>query len=103
MRHSGADYLAYALLDSVIDCYYPVLEKYGEQLEILEDEIIEKCNRKTIRRVHDIKRALLVMRRSIWPLRDAISNLLRDSSDIFTPDTMILCETATITLSKSAI
>lgn len=89
MRHSGADYLAYALLDSVIDCYYPVLEKYGEQLEILEDEIIEKCNRKTIRRVHDIKRALLVMRRSIWPLRDAISNLLRDSSDIFTPDTMI--------------
>jgi magnesium transporter len=89
IRFVGSDYLAYSLLDSVIDCYYPVLENYGERLEVLEDEIIEKCNRKTIRRVHNIKRELLIMRRSIWPLRDAISNLLRDSSDIFTPDTMI--------------
>ncbi|MDZ4832952.1 MAG: magnesium/cobalt transporter CorA [Candidatus Melainabacteria bacterium] len=89
IRTVGSDYLAYALLDSVIDCYYPVLETYGERLEILEDEIIEKCNRATIRKVHNIKRELLVMRRAIWPLRDAISNLMRDSSDLFTPDTMI--------------
>lgn len=89
IRTVGSDYLAYALLDSVIDCYYPVLEKYGERLEEIEDEIVEKGSRATIRRVHNVKRELLVMRRAIWPLRDAISNLLRDSSDIFTPDTMI--------------
>jgi len=89
IRTSGSDYLAYALLDSVIDCYFPVLEQYGERLETLEDEIIEKCERSTIGKVHDIKRELLVMRRAIWPLREAVSSLLRDSSDLFTPDTLI--------------
>jgi magnesium transporter len=89
MRSAGADYLAYALLDSVIDCYFPVLEKYGERLEFLEDEIIEKCDRSTISKVHDVKRDLLIMRRAIWPLREAISNLLRDPSELFSKETLI--------------
>jgi magnesium transporter len=89
IRSNGADYLAYALLDSIIDCYFPVLEKYGERLEDIEDEIIERCDRSTISKVHEVKRDLLTMRRAIWPLREAISSLLRDPSKLFAPETLI--------------
>lgn len=89
IRTQGSDYLAYALLDALIDCYFPVLEKYGERLELLEDEIIEKASRTTIAKVHEVKRGLLVMRRAIWPLRDAISLLLKDSSPIFKSGTLV--------------
>lgn len=99
---SGSDYLGYALLDSIIDCYFPVLEKYGEKLEDIEDEIIERCERSTISKVHEVKRDLLTMRRAIWPLREAISNLLRDPSELFTPETLIFlrdCADHTIQIS----
>ncbi len=89
IRTQGSDYLAYALLDAVIDCYFPVLEKYGERLEQLEDEIVEKPSRATIAKVHEVKRGLLVMRRAIWPLRDAISMLLKESSLIFKTETLV--------------
>ncbi len=76
--HSQTDYLAYALLDSVIDAYFPVLEAYGEQLENLEDETIENASRQTVARIHEIKREFLILRRAIWPAREAVSTLLRE-------------------------
>ena len=89
IRKAGPDYLAYRLLDAVVDCYFPVLEQYGERLENLEDEILEKADRVTIGKVHDVKRELLVLRRAIWPLREAIGSLMRDSSGIFTNETLV--------------
>lgn len=80
IRKHRADYLAYALIDSIIDGFFPVLEAYGEQLEDLEDEVVANPTRKTLERIHAVKRELLTLRRAIWPQRDAINSLIRDGS-----------------------
>ncbi len=77
-RRGGADYLAYALLDAVIDAYFPVLEAFGERLETLEDEVLSRPGRDAVGRIHAAKRELLTIRRAIWPLREAINALIRD-------------------------
>lgn len=89
LRVSGPDYLAYSLLDTVIDSYFPILENYGDSLEDLEELIIEKPSRAVIGKIHKIKRDLLFLRRSIWPLREAVNSLLRDTPDAFQKETLI--------------
>ncbi len=79
LRHAGPDYLTYALLDAVVDDYFPVLEKHGEQLEALENAVIQQPDTQLIARIHEVKRNLLIFRRAIWPLREAISSLFRES------------------------
>jgi magnesium transporter len=86
-RNMGADYLAYSILDALVDSYFPILEEYGERLEALEDEIVANPLRETLSRLHDIKRDLLTLRRATWPLRDAINALLRDPLGIITKET----------------
>ncbi|MBD2214175.1 magnesium/cobalt transporter CorA [Nostoc linckia FACHB-104] len=81
IRKSGADYLTYALLDAIIDGFFPVLERYGEQIEDLENEVITKPTQKTLQKIYKIKRELLQLRRAIWPQRDVISSLMRDSGE----------------------
>ena len=61
------DYLAYALLDAVVDSYFPVLEQFGEEIQTLEDSIIEDCHADIISNIHEIKGKLLAMRRAAWP------------------------------------
>ncbi len=89
LRSSGPDYLAYSLLDTVIDSYFPILENYGDSLEDLEEQIIEKPSRSVIGKIHKIKRDLLILRRSIWPLREAVNSLLRDTPEAFSKETLI--------------
>lgn len=89
IRSRGADYLLYALYDSVIDGFFPVLEAYGEQIELLEDEVVVNPSRRTLERIHALKRELLMLRRAIWPQRDAINSLIRDGSDLISPDVAI--------------
>ncbi|MDX2229992.1 MAG: magnesium/cobalt transporter CorA [Leptolyngbyaceae cyanobacterium bins.349] len=89
IRKSGPDYLAYALIDSIIDGFFPVLEAYGEQLEALEDEVVDNPNRATLQKIHDIKRELLTLRRAIWPQRDLINALIRDGSALLSPEVLI--------------
>ncbi len=79
IRKLGSDYLAYALLDAVIDGFYPVLEKYGEMLDELELHVL-KTHYATSSEIFQLKRELLELRRSIWPQRDLLSQLLRDES-----------------------
>jgi magnesium transporter len=86
-RRMGADYLAYTILDAVVDSYFPVLEDYGERLEDLEDKIVANPVRETISSLHDVKRDLLTLRRATWPLRDAVNTLLRDPLGIITQET----------------
>ncbi|GAB4467729.1 MAG: magnesium/cobalt transporter CorA [Elainellaceae cyanobacterium] len=82
IRNRGADYLAYCLLDSIVDGFFPVLENYGEELEELEEEVVSNPVRSTLQKIHTLKRELLNLRRSIWPMRDAISALIRDGEDL---------------------
>jgi magnesium transporter len=89
IRNQGADYLAYAILDTAIDGYYPPLEEYGERLEALEEAILEHPIHTPVLRIHAIKRELLQMRRAVWPLRDMINDLLRDPIPLITPDTRL--------------
>lgn len=89
IRKQGADYLAYALLDAIIDGFFPVLEEYGEKIEALEDEVVANPSRQTLEKIHAVKRELLGLRRAIWPQRDAINALIRDGSDLMSHDVHI--------------
>jgi magnesium transporter len=89
IRRHGADYLTYALLDSIVDGFFPVLETYGEQLEELEDEVVANPTRQTLERIHLLKRQLLMLRRAIWPQRDAINSLIRDGNDLISQEVRV--------------
>ncbi len=89
VRKSGSDYLAYTLLDAIIDGFFPVLEAYGERIEELEDEVVTNPTRQTLQKIYQVRRELLGLRRSIWPQRDAINSLIRDGSDLISPNVQI--------------
>jgi magnesium transporter len=78
VRQGDASFLLYALLDGIVDRYYPVLEHFSERLSEIDDELLEQPSRATLQRIHVIKRELLLMRRAAWPLRDVIGQLQRD-------------------------
>lgn len=80
LRLQGPDYLAYSLIDAVIDFYFPILEHYGEHLEELETEVVAKHTRELPNRIHSVRRDFLIFRRSLWSLRDALNMYLRDQS-----------------------
>lgn len=88
IRSMGADYLAYTILDAVIDGFFPVLERMGERLEDLEIEAT-LAKRGMSRTIHDIKRDLLTLRRAIWPQRDLVNSLLRDGSPLIEKETRL--------------
>ncbi|HLM76743.1 MAG TPA: magnesium/cobalt transporter CorA [Polyangiaceae bacterium] len=88
IRSGGADYLAYAIVDAVIDGFYPVLEKLGERIEDMElDATLAK--REMSKSIHDVKRDLLTIRRAIWPQRDLLNTLLREESPLISKETRI--------------
>jgi magnesium transporter len=89
IRTQGADYLAYCLLDAIVDGFFPVLEYYGEIIEALEDEVITCPDRSTLSKIHKVRRELLTIRRAIWPQRDAINSLIRDGSDLISAEVQI--------------
>lgn len=89
LRRSGTDYLCYALIDSIVDSYFPVLESYGEQLEKLEAEVVQVADKRLINRIHRMKRELLTIRRAIWPHREMISTLAREDCDYVTETTRV--------------
>lgn len=88
MRASGADHLAYAIIDAVIDGFFPVLEILGERLEDLEIEAT-LARRGMSKAIHDIKRELLTVRRAIWPQRDLLNTLLREESPLISKETRL--------------
>jgi magnesium transporter len=77
-RDLDASYLLYALIDAIVDHCYPVLEHYGDRLEDLEDQVIDRPDRKTIQQIHQLKRDLLLLRRAVWPMREVINGLMRE-------------------------
>jgi len=89
IRKQKADYLAYTLLDAIIDGFFPVLEAYGERIDELEDEVVTNPSKKTLEKIYRLRRELLALRRCIWPQRDAINTLIRDCSSLISDDVKI--------------
>ncbi len=86
---SGVDYLLYALLDAVIDSYFPVMERLAEQVDLIEAEIIEGLDRTQMQKIHQLRGQLLSLRRAIRPHREMINELVRDSLPHVSPETRI--------------
>ncbi|MBX9695444.1 MAG: magnesium/cobalt transporter CorA, partial [Cyanobacteria bacterium] len=89
LRRRGADYLAYALLDSAVDAYFPMLELFGDRLEELEDEAILKPTPALVARIHGAKRDLRSLRRIFWPLREAMNELVREPTHLVSEETRV--------------
>ncbi len=87
VRQRGADFLAYSLIDALIDHYFPLLETCGERVEALQDEVLERSDHSLVVDIGHIKRELLQVRRAIWPLRDELSVLMRGGS-LIQPETI---------------
>jgi magnesium transporter len=89
VRNAGSDYLAYALIDAFIDNYFPVLERYGERLESIEEEVLSRPEPQLVSRMHEVKRDLMSLRRAIWPMRETVNSLVREQSPFVSDDTRI--------------
>ena len=87
IRSSGADYLAYALVDCIVDNYFEVLENIEDNMEILEDELINKPNQKTLKGIYNLKRELILLRRSVWPLREVMNGMQKGNSEFIEKNT----------------
>jgi len=89
IRKRPPDYLAYALIDAVVDHYFFVLEKIGERVESLEEQLMTNPTAETLQMIHHLKRELISMRKSVWPLRELIGGLERGESRLFEEKTTI--------------
>ncbi len=87
LRRSDASFLLYALIDAIVDHGFPILERYGDMLELLENEIVERPTTDAQRNVHVIKRELSMLRRAIWPTREVVSTLVNDQTPFIASDT----------------
>ena len=88
IRELGVDYLAYSLLDSVVDRYFSVLEDVNDASEELEDLLLRKPSNAELHSIHQLKHVSIELRRAVWPLREAINSLIRNENDFFKPTTM---------------
>lgn len=84
-RRMGSDYLAYRLIDTVVDHYFALLEQIGDHIENLEDRLLLRPDQRLLQRVHRERRELILLRRSVWPLREVIGGLQRDDTGLVTP------------------
>ncbi|MFZ0547786.1 MAG: magnesium/cobalt transporter CorA [Candidatus Promineifilaceae bacterium] len=89
LRTCGSDYLAYAILDTIVDNYFLILEMIGDQLDELEEKLIVNPTNDTLSIIQDLKRELLYMRKVVWPLREAIGRLSRGDVPFFDEDTLM--------------
>jgi magnesium transporter len=89
LRKQGPDYLAYALIDAIVDNYFVVLEKLGEKVEDIEEALVSRPDRETLHEIHAMKREMIYLRKSVWPLREVISGLERIESELIKDSTGI--------------
>ena len=89
LRKMGADYLLYTLLDTIVDNYFAVMEALGENIEIVEDALVTRPQAPVSRSIHNLKREMIYLRRSIWPLREVVGSLEREESCLVTEQTSV--------------
>ena len=83
LRKSGADYLSYALIDSIVDNYFTILEQVGERIEILEESLVKSPSAETLQAIQNLKREMIFLRKTVWPLRETVSSLQRTGCQLF--------------------
>ena len=81
IRKMGSDYLAYALIDTTVDQYFMILEKFGEEIESLEEELLVNPTSETYQTIHNMKREMIYLRKNIWPMREIAGGLRKGESD----------------------
>ena len=89
IRKMGPDYLAYALLDAIVDHCFPVMEKFGEELEEMEDKVLAKPDSRNVAQIHNAKRMLMQLRRFVWPERDVVSAMLHSDNALIRTETKV--------------
>ncbi len=89
IRSEKADYLLYAIIDAVVDSYFPLLAKLADRLDNIEDEILQKSEKNTPEEVYELRRDILSIRKSVWPTREAISSLYRDTNPLISETTRL--------------
>lgn len=89
LRQQDASFLVYSLLDAVVDHVFPILERYGDRLEELEEILLEKPDREAVQEVHRIKRDLLTIRHAVWPMREVIAGLMRETHECLSDATRL--------------
>ncbi len=89
IRNMDADYLTYALIDAIVDNYFIILEKIGEKIEGIEEELLINPKPEILQAIHSLKREMIFLRKSVWPLREIISGLERGESSLIEKSTLI--------------
>ena len=87
LRTRQSDYLAYALIDAIVDSYFPPVELLGDLIDRIEDELLEAPQKHQARQLHELRRSTNVLKRALWPLRDALAGLIRVEAPYIQPDT----------------
>lgn len=87
IRKMASDYLAYALMDAVVDNYFVILERLGESIETMEEELVAEPTEKTLQQIHLLKRTMIFLRKSVWPLRELINGLQKSESPLIKEST----------------
>ncbi len=82
IRQRGADYLLYAMLDMIVDNYYLVMEKLGEKIESVEEEVVRSSNTRSLARINQLRKELIVLKRNIAPVRELVNGFIRSESDL---------------------
>lgn len=89
IRKGGADYLAYALMDAIVDQYFVIMEIFGERIEALEEELVEKPTTQTLETIHNMKREMIYFRKQVWPLREVVGALSRGEFSLIADTTSV--------------
>jgi magnesium transporter len=89
LKAKKADYLAYALIDAIVDSYFPCVERLNDKIDGTEDEILRNLHKNQVSRLHIMRRNAAQLKRALWPIRDAVAALARSDSHIIAPDTKI--------------
>lgn len=82
LRQGGADYLCYALIDTIVDHYYTVMEKLGDRIEALEEKIVRRSNERALAEINNLRKELIVLKRNVTPVRDLVNGFVRSDSDL---------------------
>ncbi len=89
IRFLGSDYLAYALIDAIVDSHFFILEKIGDEIEQLEDELLDDPSPESLNQIHRLRREMILLRKSVWPLRELISELGREETPMVSRETAV--------------
>ena len=89
LRSRGTDYLAYALIDAIVDSYFRILEAVGDRIEELEETVLEDPSLEVMHRIHHLKREMLILRRAVWPLRETLGQMYRGEIALVADETQV--------------